>query len=218
MVYRGFVVGKNTIKKQLRRLSALKTWQLLILLFLVLFIATTTLRINNVGMVQRRAAVLEADKNLDEEAAARHLIALKDYVNSHMNTDPGKITLEHILERDNEKAIRETERRTRGNPNGNIFKKAEEVCRPRFKYGYSVAYQQCIIDEQNKYPTNEKLDDKVTLPIVEKYEYTFSTPTWSPDIAGWTVIVAILLSLLIVIKIIFISILKLLLSRYRPKI
>ena len=64
---------KNTIKKQLRRLSALKTWQLLILLFLVLFIATTTLRINNVGMVQRRAAVLEADKNIDEEAAARHL-------------------------------------------------------------------------------------------------------------------------------------------------
>ena len=57
------MADKRVARRNLRRLERVKTWQLLILFVLVCFVAATFLRINNVGMIQRRSAVATADKS-----------------------------------------------------------------------------------------------------------------------------------------------------------
>ena len=129
-----------------------------------------------------------------------------------------KIVWANIYESDTRKAeqiARETES---NNPNGNIFKKAEEACRPRFRGGYSLAYQQCILDEQNKYPASSQGQVKAEYPNISEYTYSFVAPIWSPDLAGWTTLVATILIFMIVIKMITTIILKLILKKYTPKV
>lgn len=208
-------MDKKWLQRKIRKFNALKTWQLLILLILTLFLTATALRLNNVGMHQRREAVIAADKSGDEQRARLATIELANYVKRHMNSGgivfnqaTGKFKIERevvvawrvIYERDFENAKNKAATAA-DNPNGNIFKKAEEACRPRFSGGYSPAYLNCILEEQNKYPSAENIV-KTEFPRAEKYNFRFISPLWTPDLAGWTVVVAGFLSFFIILKII----------------
>ena len=61
-------IDKRKTRFRIKRLSQVKTWQLMILLVMVGFISATFLRLNNVGMVERRQAVENADKAGDVAA------------------------------------------------------------------------------------------------------------------------------------------------------
>ena len=52
------MADKGRIKQDIKNLQRIKTWQLIILLIIVGFIAATFLRLNSIGMVQRREAVI----------------------------------------------------------------------------------------------------------------------------------------------------------------
>ena len=227
------MVGKGKIKKRLKQIQSLKNWQLFILLLLVIFVDLTALRLNNVGMVRRREAVEAADKVGDVEAARKATIEFANYVHAHMNSGgivysdkthwfkinrEVKIVWSNIYESDMRKAEQIAREAESNNPNGNIFKKAEETCRPRFRGGYSLAYQQCILDEQNKYPASNQGQIKAKYPNITEYTYSFVTPIWSPDLAGWTTLVATILIFMIIIKMITTTILKLVLKKYVPKV
>lgn len=207
------MAAKRQIKRNLRQLQRVKTWQLVVLLLLFGFIAATFLRLNNVGMVERRSAVLIADETGDSEATKARLFELQRYVASHMNADMGSIYLEHQYKRDNEKLLSEASGDS--NPNGNIYKKAQESCAPRFR-GYSQAYLQCTIDYLNQYaPANDPVT-KVAKPNVEMYRHSYAAPLWSPDFAGWSVLACAVIVLMIIGRLIGIAILRLLLkTRYR---
>ena len=56
------MANKGKIRHSIQDLQRVKTWQLIILLILVGFVAATFLRLNNIGMVERRAAVMSADQ------------------------------------------------------------------------------------------------------------------------------------------------------------
>lgn len=227
------MVGKGKIKKRLKQIQSLKNWQLFILLLLVIFVDLTALRLNNVGMVRRREAVETADKAGDVEAARKATIELANYVYNHMNSGgivysdethwfkinrEVKIVWANIYESDMRKAEQIAREAESNNPNGNIFKKAEEACRPRFHGGYSLAYQQCILDEQNKYPASNRGQIKAQYPNISEYTYNFVTPLWSPDLAGWTTLTAAILIFMIAIKMTTTTILKLVLKKYVPKV
>ena len=95
------MADKSRIKQNIKDLQRVKTWQLVVLLIIVGFIAATFLRLNNIGMVQRREAVISADKEGDEEVTINRLYDLQRYVSSHMNTDLGRgVYLEHGFNRD----------------------------------------------------------------------------------------------------------------------
>ena len=79
-------MGKHRIKKLLKKIEALKIWQLVILLIMSLFVIATALRLNNVEMVKRREAVISADKELNLEKAIERLKELRDFTSKHMNT------------------------------------------------------------------------------------------------------------------------------------
>ena len=53
-------IDKRKTKFRIKRLSQVKTWQLVILLIMAGFISATFLRLNNVGMIERREAVENA--------------------------------------------------------------------------------------------------------------------------------------------------------------
>lgn len=203
---------KRRVRKTIKELQRIKTWQLLVLLILTAFIAATFLRLNNIGMVERRAAVIAADKAGDETSTIQRLYDLQQYVSAHMNTDLGKgVYLESTYQRDSQTALNQASGDQ--NPNGNIYKKAQEVCAPRFSH-YSTAYLQCTTGELAKYPASSNLIDAVRLPSASAYLHDYESPLWSPDFAGWSVVVCAVIILMICVRLISLGILKAMLRRH----
>lgn len=202
---------KRRVKKTIRQLQRVKTWQLLVLLLLVGFIAATFLRLNNIGMVQRRDAVLAADQAGDEEVTLSRLYDLQRYAASHMNADTGPLYLENQYRRDVEKIVKAASEDS--NAQGNIHVKADAVCRPQYTV-WSQAYVQCFTDELAKYPPSPDPAQNVTLPSTSLYRHDFASPLWSADFAGWSVLVMAVIFLMIIVRLIGLAVLRLLLKHH----
>ena len=206
------VVDKKQVRRSIKGLQRIKTWQLIVLLLLVGFVAATFLRLNNIGMIDRRSAVIAADEAGNEEAIINRLYDLQQYVSQHMNTDLGRgVYLESSYNRD----LQDWQANQYGdqNPNGNIYRKAQEVCAPLFS-SYSAAYLQCTTSELAKYPAAANPGDSSGKPRQETYIHNFATPAWSPDFAGWSLVVCAVIAGLIVARLISLGILHLLLRRH----
>lgn len=204
---------KKLIKKNLSRLQHIKTWQLIILFILSCFIAATFLRLNNIGMVQRRQAVYTADTKGEDKVLQNRLYDLQRYVTSHMNTDMDKgVFLIATYNRDKQALIAQA---AAGN-NGNIYKKAQDVCAPQFA-SWSPAYVQCTVNELAKYPSGGDLNSAVNLPP-GPYLHVFVSPLWSPDFAGWSVLVCVVILIMILARFIGVIILRILLRRHYKSI
>jgi hypothetical protein len=189
---------KRQVRRSIRQLQHVKTWQLSILLVLCIFIAATFLRLNNIGMVERRQAVIQADKDSTSDVIQARLYDLQRYVTAHMNADMGTIYLENQYKRDSQTSIDAASGGS--NPNGNVFKKAQEVCAPKFANlgHYSLAYQQCVIDQLNSYPSGSQLTSTLQLPKADAYRHSFVSPLWSADFAGFSVLACLLIVLTII--------------------
>ena len=206
------MVDKKQVRQSIKSLQRLKTWQLVVLLILAGFIAATFLRLNNVEMTERRAAVLVADESGDEEVIIQRLSALQRYVSGHMNTDLGRgVYLEASYNRDI--TLWQTKEYGDNNPNGNIYEKVQEICAPRFS-SYSTAYLRCTTDELAKYPTTDYLAQSNPKPVQQTYIHSFASPAWSPDFAGWSLVVCAVIALLILIRLLALGVLKLLLRKH----
>lgn len=182
------------------------------LLLLFGFIAATFLRLNNIGMIERRTAVVSADEAGDQDVLIKRLYDLQQYVSSHMNTDMGAgVYLEASYNRDYQawQAAQFGDQ----NPNGNIYKKAQEVCEPRFS-GFSAAYLQCTTSELAKYPAASDPSTGSGEPQVSAYLHDYVSPVWSPDFAGWSVVACLVIVMMIVVRLVSIVILRFMLHRH----
>lgn len=206
------MADKKQAKRSIKQLQRIKTWQLVVLLVLSSFVSATFLRLNNIGMIERRDAVLSADETGNVETTTSRLYDLQRYVSAHMNADmSGGVYLEASYKRDSKTAYDRASDDT--NSNGNIYKKAQAVCAPKFSY-YSYAYLQCTTDELAKYPASSNLIDSVNLPRADSYKHVFVSPVWSPDFAGWSVLVSLAIALMIVVRFIAMLILRAVLKRH----
>ena len=210
------MADKSRIKQSINGLQRVKTWQLIVVLIILGFVAATFLRLNNIGMVQRREAVINADKAGDEQTIIQRLYDLQQYVSTHMNTDLGRgVYLENSYNRDLQNW--QTNSYGDSNPNGNIYKKAQEVCAPQFKY-YSYAYLQCTTNELSKYPAAKDPATDTSKPRQEAYIHDYASPIWSPDFAGWAVVACVVIFLLIAIRLVSLGILQIMLKRHYKRI
>jgi len=206
------VADKGRIKQSVKNLQRIKTWQLIVLLVISGFVSATFLRLNNIGMVERREGVLSADKQGNEEIIIKRLYDLQRHVSAHMNTELGRgVYLESSYARDLQNW--QSSQYGDGNPNGNIYKKAQEVCAPQFR-SYSAAYLQCTTSELAKYPAATDPATDTSKPRQEAYIHAFSSPLWSPDFAGWSVIVFVIILGLIVVRFISLGVLRVLLRKH----
>lgn len=154
-------------------------------------ICLVELRHNNEGMVIRREAVYQADKNNGDVEGA--LQSLRLYVYRHMNTSltSGKnavyppIQLKYTYER--EQAKRQAQL---GPGNSSLYHQAELACEQQNAGGTGAATIACIED----YTAARG----VTLTEIPEglYKFDFTAAKWSPDLAGWSM-VATALSLLL---------------------
>jgi hypothetical protein len=179
------------------------------------FVSATFLRLNNIGMAERRTAVLMADKStsaaVDSAVVQNRLYDLQRYVAAHMNTDTGPFYLVGQYRRDAQKIV---DKAKESNGSGvNINAEAEAVCKPRFTT-WSPAYVQCFADELAKYPPSDDPVQNVTLPSTELYRYSFAPPVWSPDFAGWSVLICIVIIVMIIARLLSLAILRMLLKRH----
>lgn len=210
------MVDKKQVRRSLNRLQRVKTWQLIIIFIFAGFISATFLRLNNIGLVERRAAVITADNVGNDTITQSRLYDLQRYVSAHMNTDMGKgVYLENSYKRDVQLAY--TKASSDSNPNGNIYKKAQEVCAPKFSH-YSYAYLQCTTGELAKYPAGGSLISSVRLPSADMYLHVFSSPLWSSDFAGWSLLICMVIFMMIVARLTSVVILKYLLRQHYKSI
>ena len=204
------MADKRRVKKSIRNLQRIKTWQLVVLLILAGFIAATFLRMNNVGMIQRREAVHAADKAGNTDQTKARLYDLQRYAAAHMNASTGPVYLQDQYDRDSKAAL-EAATDTRSGSNS-YNAQAEAVCKPQFQ-GYSSAYLECFMNELSKHPTSDKITEP-QLPSPALYKYDFASPVWSPDFAGWSVVACVAILLLIVARVTSVLLLKAMLKRH----
>lgn len=210
------------IRQALKKVRAIKTWQLFLILIPLLFIAATFLRFDHIKMTELRAAVLQADADNNQDAITKNLDELRKFTFSHIIINiiddngtqkvifgTGPFYLENQYKRDAQAAIDKfvQENTDDSNPNGNIYNAATSVCQPiAIRNGWtwdSPQYLECVTSELNKYPEAQNLQDtKAKIPSTELYRYNFASPIWAPTWAGFTILICIILIVVIIIRII----------------
>lgn len=217
-------MGGKQIKRltiRLKKLRAVKTWQLFLIFILLLFASATLLRLDHIKMTNLRSAVLEADKEGNEIILADALNNLKDFTVSHTvvnivdNNGDKKIefgtgvfyleqsyltTASEILQKASEAEIDDD------NPNGNVYALASAVCRPlAIANGWSwnsPEHIACWQTELAKYPATSAEGDtvRVSLPSTELYRREYVSPVWTPSPSGFAILITLILGVVIFIR------------------
>ncbi len=216
-----YVIISGMKKRGRLKFHKVKTWKLLLILLPLFFVDATLLRIDHIKMTELRDAVLEADKNENDEEIAQSLEKLKDFVFSNIvinivdDNGAQKITfgtgpfyLEHQYIRAANKALEEAEKKMTvdENPNGNIYQMASEVCRPQaIANGWSwndPNYINCMVGEIQKYPAADEINDTIaaSLPSTELYRKNYASPIWAPTLTGLMLLITLIIIVVIFIR------------------
>ena len=214
-------IKKKDVKAALRKLTKVKTWQLLIIFVLLLFVEATLLRFDHIEMTNLKTAVTAADESNDDVAISEALDKLRNFARTHtviniiekngesyITFGTGPIYLRNQYNRKASEALAAAEAQagTDANPNGNVFAKAMDVCKPiAIANGWawnSQGYLDCMTGEINKYPTAERIEDTyvASLPSTALFRYDFASPIWTPTPSGFIGIICLILSAVLIIR------------------
>ncbi|MBQ3445604.1 hypothetical protein IJG29_02675 [Candidatus Saccharibacteria bacterium] len=129
----------------------------------------------------------------------------------------GPFYLEHQYLRDAHRALEEAEKQLSSddNPNGNVYGQASEVCQPQaIANGWvwdSPEYINCMLSEIQKYPAAGDIQDTIiaALPSTELYRHNYASPIWAPTLAGWLLLITLIIIVVIFIRILIWIVLRL---------
>lgn len=203
----------RTVKRALKRISRVRTWQLVLLLILLVLAAAALLRLNNIGMVERRDAVIAADAKGKPEDIKAALLSLQHYVAHHMNTDGNTVYLQKQFDRDSAELVKKAVETSRANP---INKEVDDICRPQYS-GYGQGYVECSRAEHAKRGPGKNPVATLALPDGDNYRYSYAPPLLSFDLAGWVIIAIIIIIGVIIVRTIALWCLLLMLRIKRRK-
>lgn len=199
----------------------IKTWWLLVALIPLFFVDATLLRFDHIRMTELRDAVMTADEAEDEAAVSENLEKLKDFVFNNIvinvvdDNGEQKVTfgtgpfyLEHMYIRAANAALAEAEKNMAndGNPNGNVYAMASEVCKAAaIANGWtwnSPEYINCMMSEIQKYPAADELQTSITasLPSTELYRKNYASPVWAPSFTGFMLLLTLVIIVVIFIR------------------
>lgn len=198
-----------------------KTWWLIVTLVPLLFVDATLLRFDHIRMTELRDAVIAADAEENEEAVSQGLEELKDFVFNNIVINviddngeqrvifgTGPFYLEHMYIRAANAALEEAEKNMAndGNPNGNVYAAASEVCRAAaIANGWtwsSPEYINCMMSEIQKYPAADDLESSIAanLPSTELFRKNYASPVWAPSFTGFMLLLTLLIVVVIFIR------------------
>jgi hypothetical protein len=163
-----------------KKRKRVQTWQIAIAFIVLLLSSTYFLRQNNLKMVELRNAVIAADER--GTGVKESIEALNQHVFKHMNTKIVRpIELIHTYNRQTKAAIEGS--RQIGSPEA--YNQATQLCQSRGIPASSLA--QCAIDYLvgTGQATGQNAPE---LPDKNLFIYSFASPRWTPDLAGWSVL------------------------------
>lgn len=182
----------------------------------MLIVSATFLRLNNLGMVKYRSAVIAADETGDKEQIKKTLVDLQGFISKHMNTSlNGGLYLSKSYERDRAAALEAASGST--NPSSEVYKQAQIDCQARFRGGtasFRNDYVQCVIDRVSALSPSTDPAAGARLPKADTYRYDFSPPLWSFDAAGLSVLLTGVIFIAIVVRVITALVLSVVLRRH----
>jgi hypothetical protein len=171
-----------------------------LLLFVVsLLVAAFALRANNLHMLALRNQVYKADKsNGNVEKALKNL---RHYVIRHMNTNLSSgpdgiyppIQLKYTYKRTISSRDAESNK-----SNAQIYRDAQKYCEAKIPHGFSGRYRISCIES---YIEQHKIKEGRPAPK-SLYGFDFVSPTWSPDLAGWSLVASAFFALLFLLSLI----------------
>lgn len=190
-------MNKRRLHHILVALRPISYWYFVVLFVMSSGVAVYALRQNNLTALRLRDKVLEVDKNNgDVETALREL---REYIYGHMNarltSDNGiypPIQLKYRYER-----LQATEKQRVTNANAGLYNQAQVSCEARFPEGLSGRNRIPCIQE---YIDSHGGVKEQAIPDA-LYKFDFLAPAWSPDLAGWSLVVAALALLLLVTRV-----------------
>jgi hypothetical protein len=200
---------RKVLKRWRRHLGLRSSWVLTVVLMVLLVVTAYALRQNNLGMLERRNAVVAADEKLDNVALAAATAELQRYVGSHMNTYMGErgIALQHSYDRDVAKAVQTSVAGQRLDIPQEVYDQYAAACSSQLSAG-EWHYVNCISSHIDY--TGKNFDFSAPkLPVKELYYVNFTPPRISIDFAGTMVMVSGLLLVFIVLRVLFNLLLKL---------
>lgn len=196
-------MDKRKILNKLSIFSRAPTWVLVVLVVFSAFITIIALRNNNQEMVKLRAAVYEADRTGGDINAA--LYKLRVYVYSHMNTNLSSgntikppIQLKYTYER-----LQAAEQSRVKAINDRIYTEAQAYCESQNPGSVSGRSRVPCVEE---YVTSNGV--KAGEIPASLYQFDFISPGWSPDLAGWSLVVTVILLMLLIGRLVFDRLIK----------
>lgn len=190
------MIDKRYLHHLWTRIRPVKTWYLLAAFLLTAVVCVFALRTNNTNMVALREAVYEADQNGGNVEAA--LQELRAYVASHMNTnlDAGRgvyppIQLKHTYER----LVQDEQQRVQA-ANARIYTDAQRHCETINSTSILGRDRLPCIEQ---YIKSQGVQTAKSVPDA-LYKFDFVSPRWSPDLAGWTLVLSVVLLVLALIR------------------
>ncbi len=174
----------------------IKPWYFLVVAIATALICIFALRANNEHMVSLRTAVYTADQNDGDVKTALH--NLQAYVTAHMNTNLStgatavyppiqlKYTYDRLVQAQSDQLAQ---------ANSQFYTDAQHYCEAQNPTGFFGATRIGCIEQ---YLTSHNLA-KPLPPIPDAlYKFAFVSPSWSPDLAGWSLVAAALSGLLFI--------------------
>lgn len=191
-------MNKRKLHHIWHKLHVLSYWYFLIGFVIWTGIAVGALRSNNLTALKLRDQVLAVDQaNGDVEAALREL---RQYVYSHMNTDLASSTSVYPPIQLKYRYERLVEAAKASQPTQNtVYADAQAYCEKNFPESfYGAGRLPCI---QNYIDTHPVGQDAPPPNIPDSlYKFDFASPRWSPDLAGWSLVLAGLFGVLFVVR------------------
>lgn len=174
------------------RFRSIRPWYFLVLAIISGVVCIFALRANNEHMSKLRDAVYTADKN--GSGVNEALQNLRNYVVTHMNTDlaagPNAVHPPIQLKYTYDRLVQAANKNAQSS-NANLYTDAQAYCEARIPTGFSGRYRESCI---NQYVTTHGAKP-VSIPQ-NLYEFDFVAAKWSPDLAGWSVVLTFLFLLL----------------------
>lgn len=178
------------------KIRPIKTWYLFLAFLVMITITVLALRDNYATMTQLREAVYVADRQGEGVEVA--LQNLRSHVNNHMNTSlssGAESVYPPIQLKETYNRLVTAEQQRVEVANSQLYTEAQNYCESQdpnsFSGGSRVGCIQQYVDDhgQKAQPIPDGL-----------YKFDFATPSWSPDLAGWSLAASAILLLATVIR------------------
>lgn len=181
-------MNKRKLHHYWRYVRNIKTWQLIIIFIIFAVASVWALRQNSLGLEPRLQRVIAADER--GEGTDEALRSIGNYITNHMNT--GLESPIYLAETYN-RAVEKVLEKAQATANGEIYRRAQAACEdPSVLLSVRAS---CVQDYVVEHAPPGQTAQPVEFPDQSLYTYNFAPPLWSPDPAGWLVLLTFLLGL-----------------------